>query len=194
MPSRTDGRKSKWKRAFHFVLLLILTGCEDEAKHEWNVAYHSNYELAYRAAVTASTPESKENGEKEGISKAHDAARTGLAKEFYVPIVFWGVGIGVVVGMIIQYSILFTCQATKSMPGFAAFALVPAMRRSLCYSVFARRFRIIVEFNEKLQKEISDRDLKIAAGSGGTRCHDPKDYCCFKHRGIERHPICGSRR
>ena len=143
-------------------MLLSFTGCKDETEEAWKVAYRANYERAYQGASETGKARGKAEGEKQGAEAARAAAKTGRAWQLYTPLVCWAVVPGVLVGIFVQYAILFTCQVNGRLPRPATFAFVPALKRSLCYSIFERRFRLMVEFDEQLEKVLAARNLKIA--------------------------------
>jgi len=139
-----------------------MAGCKDETKEAWQVAYRANYENAYQAAAEPAKARGKEEGDKQGAARAREAAKAGRAWQLYSTLAWWGFVPGILVGIFVQYAILFACQANGRLPGPGTFAFVPAMKRSLCYSVLERRLRLMVEFDEQLEKIRMARNLKVA--------------------------------
>lgn len=149
-------------RCFYAVLLptalLALLGCDAASK----TAYRANYDSTYQSALEAGKARGKEAGEKEGISEARESAKTGRAWRLYTNLAIWALLAGCIVGIFIQYAILFVCQSNRRLPGPLTFPFIPAIKRSLSYSIFERQFRLMVDFDEQLKKVLAARNLKLA--------------------------------
>jgi hypothetical protein len=141
--------------------VLLFTGCSDGT---WNRAYQAGYDQAYQTAIETRPVRGAEGGAELGAAEARQAVTTGFAWRLYAPFVYGAVFPGIVVGLVVQYSILFNCRLSERLPPPALFAFVPAMKASLCYKFFDHRFRVVVEFDKQLNRLLATRKLEIAKG------------------------------
>jgi len=165
-----------------------LLGCEDQVREEWQRAHKSSYESSYQSQIEdgrlQSSEERKayqagykeaypghfkesrasgiEEGAKKGAAKAREAAEAGSAWQFYSTSAWVSLVFGILIGVFAQYAILVTCRLSQQLPPVMAFALIPAMNKSLSYSVFERRCRLMLELDEELNKVQATRNLHMA--------------------------------
>ena len=154
-------------RAFMPILLLcafllLFAGCKDEMKEAWQMGYQANYKAGYQEGLKAGKARGKEEGKKHGVAAASEDAKTGSTWQLYAPLAYGALVPGILLGIFVQYAILFACHLNERLPRPSTFAFVPAMKTSLCYSIFEQRFRLMVEFDEQLNKVLVTKNLKIA--------------------------------
>jgi hypothetical protein len=141
---------------------LLNAGCGGEAHEAWNTAYLENYDRAYQAAEKTTNTRGNLDGIKVGSEEAKQAADKGFAWQLYKPMACWSLLFGALVGIFVQYAILFTCNKNQHLPRPGMFALVPAIKRSLCYSIFDQRFRLMIALDAQLERIRTEKNRKIA--------------------------------
>jgi LytS/YehU family sensor histidine kinase len=121
-----------------------------------------SYKSGYQARFEAGRARGIEEGAKKGVAKAHEAAQAGNAWHFYSTSACGGLIFGILVGVVVQYIILVACRLSERLPQVMMFAFIPAITKSLCYTIFERRCRLMLELDEELRKVQATRNLHIA--------------------------------
>lgn len=144
------------------TLVLPSTGCRDDVKEAWKMGYEAKYKAAYQAGLESGKARGKEEGGKKGVARARQAAETGGAGQLYLTLACGALICGVIVGLVIQYSILLACRFSERMPFLPLLVFIPAMRESLSYSVFERRCELLLHLDHELDKLRATKSLHAA--------------------------------
>jgi hypothetical protein len=93
--------------------ILLFAGCSDVTQEAWRYAYWANYDQAYQAALETGRVRGAKEGEVRGAEEARQGSTTGHAWRLYAPFVYGAVFPGIVIGIVVQYSILFNCRPNQ---------------------------------------------------------------------------------
>lgn len=153
-----------WFVRFILILMILVsvlgTACKTEEDEANERAYKANYEKAYQTALKEGEKKGEEEGNKIGIAEAEKAALAGTAWQLYYYPALGIILLGVSVGLIIQYGILWRCRRTGILPQFSAVVFVPAMNSTISYSIFLRRQEVMIEIDEKLRELAARKKLQ----------------------------------
>ncbi|MGH9418443.1 MAG: hypothetical protein ACRD3J_00600, partial [Thermoanaerobaculia bacterium] len=89
--------------------LFLTNGCNEEEK-AWKQAYDANYAAAYQEGSRTGELRGRVQGGTVGDVKAREAAHSGQAWQLYLQLSLSGLVAGVVMGLSLQYVILFRCR------------------------------------------------------------------------------------
>ena len=132
--------------------LVQFTGCGD------SVAYRS----AFEAAKPAGYERGGKEGEKKGIVAAKRDAESGLVWEFYRTPMAVGVIFGLVAGVGFQLILLICCHDPSRVAQFPITTFVPGVKSSFCYSIIARKRRILIDLDLELDKMEALKTQQVA--------------------------------
>ena len=121
-------------------------------------------------------------GEERGTTEAREAASKGSSWRLFTTLAFGAFACGAVVGFVAQYGILLTCHFEERLPSPVLLAFVPGMKGSLSYSIFERRFRLMLDFDEQLKKILATKNLQVAQTQA---IHDAVKQRIMSARSIE---------
>lgn len=141
---------------------LLLAGCKSEEEELYQRVHKASYKEAYAKAFSEGVARGRKQGAEEGAAAARKAAATGVAWQLYRALALGALATGLMLGLLIQYSLLLICRRTGRLPQFSTVAFVPAMKSTVVYEVFKRRRDVMIEIEERLSEMAARKNLQVA--------------------------------
>ena len=94
--------------------LLPFAGCKNEVQEAWQSGYDASYKAARNKAWQEGNTRGLEEGKEKGTAAAREGAQTGYAWQLYSTLAWGALLVGTLVGICVQYVILFVCSVNPS--------------------------------------------------------------------------------
>ena len=147
------------------IMLMIsstLTRC-DSLQDEYNKGRKDGRDAGYIQGWATGETRGTTDGTAAGKAAAYQAAQSGEAWQLYWRLAAAALATGIVIGLGLQYAILLGCRRSGRLDQFQTVTFVPAMKRSLAYSIFENCRKLEVEKQATLRKVHADSAVKKAA-------------------------------
>jgi hypothetical protein len=139
-----------------------MIGCKSPEQDAWQEGYGRSFKTAYRKGWQDGAAKGRVEGQEEGRITGERAAETGTGFALYSTLAFWACAFGVLIGLAIQYTVLVCCRLSERFPEILAMAFVPAVRRSICYSMLEKKRILMLWWDEEKGKVLANQKLKMA--------------------------------
>ena len=132
--------------------LVSLTGCGD------SIAYRDGYEQGKQGGYDRGSKE----GERQGVIDAKRDGEAGIAWRIYRTPMTVGLIFGLVLGVGFQFILLICCHDASRVAQFPITTFVPGVKSSFCYSIIARKRRIMVDLDLELDRMEAMKTQQVA--------------------------------
>lgn len=144
------------------LILLPMIGCKSWEEDAWQHGYEANRSAAYQEGWREAAPRGEKEGKERGKAEAEHAAQTGRAWQLYTTPAFLALMFGIIVGLAVQYTVLWCCNDAGRVPEMVTVAFVPAMKHSLAYSILESRRKLLLWWEQEKSRLAAAYQLKAA--------------------------------
>jgi hypothetical protein len=148
-------------RLLFLSVLLAFTSCESEEDKVYKSAYDASYKAHQQISFREGAKRGYTEGRKAGLAAAIEAADNGQAWELYLSLALGALLSSLMLGLVLQYSLLVVCRYSGRLPQFSTVIFVPAMKYTTAYRVFKRRRALLMEIDEQLREIAARKNVQI---------------------------------
>jgi hypothetical protein len=167
--SLTESKSSGKRKSAPFVgSLLVLTislpllRCANPVEEAYKQAYDVAYKAAYPEGHAKGESQGNLDGTTDGATAAQRAADQGEAWQLYWRMAVAALGAGILLGLSLHYAVLAASRRSGRLDHLQAVVWVPAIKRSLSYSIFQTRLQLKLHMEEALQQVSANSSVQKA--------------------------------
>ena len=139
----------------------LVLACASENRE----AYEDGYREGYAAGYAEGAPEGERLGADGGSlgrkSSAARGRREGALDHVYLAPAFWSFLVGIGIGLVCQYIVLFDAKDNGRVPSLVQTGLVPGMTSTFSYQLLERRWRLLARLDDWLARLARRQNARI---------------------------------